>query len=209
MSCEEFGSFTVAQMSGRAGYAFLQKSRIRAELQHLLVIIGFYDQVVRHAHVFTYRFGNMADIRCQRKLMISIFDIITHIIGTIMWDFESSNAEIADHKRHFLFYHLTRTDKRFLHVATLAYPYDGGNGYFLYYNKNLLKAEDVSSIEGLLAKATTLGMKVAYELETAFYSMGLLFTFGADWQFTTNSQGAVTNITADFNSERVLRLVKL
>ena len=89
-------------------------------MQHLLVIIGFYDQVVRHAHVFTYRFGNMADIRCQRKLMISIFDIITHIIGTIMRDFESSNAEIADHKRHFLFYHLTRTDKRFLHVATLA-----------------------------------------------------------------------------------------
>lgn len=91
---------------------------------------------------------------------------------------------------------------------TLAYPYDGGNGYFLYYNKNLLKAEDVSSIEGLLAKATTLGMKVAYELETAFYSMGLLFTFGADWQFTTNSQGAVTNITADFNSDKGIKAGK-
>lgn len=91
---------------------------------------------------------------------------------------------------------------------TLAYPYDGGNGYFLYYNKNLLKAEDVSSIEGLLAKATTLGMKVAYELETAFYSMGLLFTFGADWQFTTNSQGEVTNITADFNSDKGIKAGK-
>lgn len=91
---------------------------------------------------------------------------------------------------------------------TLAYPYDGGNGYFLYYNKNLLTAEDVSSIEGLLAKATTLGMKVAYPLETAYYSMGLLFTFGADWQFTTNSQGAVTKITADFDGDKGIKAGK-
>ena len=107
-------------MSSRAGYTFLQKSWIRAELQHLLIIIGFYDQVVCHAHIFAYCFGNMADIRCQRELMIAIFDIIADIISTVMRNLESGNAEIANHKRHFFFDHLTRTDKLFLHVAALV-----------------------------------------------------------------------------------------
>ena len=51
-------------------------------------------------------------------------------------------------------------------------------------------------------------MKVAYPLETAYYSMGLLFTFGADWQFTTNSQGAVTKITADFDGDKGIKAGK-
>ena len=87
---------------------------------------------------------------------------------------------------------------------TLAYPYDGGNGYFLYYNKNLLKAEDVSSIEGLLAKATTLGMKVAYPLETAYYSHSVLI---GNSQLTHKVQLQRLQLTSMV--KRVLRLVKL
>lgn len=83
----------------------------------------------------------------------------------------------------------------------VSYPYAGDNGYFLYYNKELIDLEDCATIEGLLDKAAELGMNVAYPLETAFYSAGALFTYGASYSLTVDAAGIVTNIDADFDSD--------
>ena len=83
----------------------------------------------------------------------------------------------------------------------VSYPYAGDNGYFLYYNKNLIDLEDTATIEGLLDKAQELGMGVGYPLNTPFYSAGALFTFGAGYTLTVNEAGMVESTVANFDEE--------
>ena len=89
-----------------------------------------------------------------------------------------------------------------------AYPYTGDNTYYLQYDKSKLSAEDVSSIENLLAKATELGGKIGYNLETAFWGGGAMFTFGADYQMTFDDDGNVLSVEADFDSEKGIKAAK-
>lgn len=91
---------------------------------------------------------------------------------------------------------------------TVAYPYAGDNGYFLFYNKKLVTAEDCATIEGLMDKAKTLNLGVAYPLNTAFYSAGALFSFGAGYNLTVNDSGAVQSIKATFNTDKGLKAGK-
>lgn len=90
----------------------------------------------------------------------------------------------------------------------LAYPYAGDNGYFLYYNKKVLNAEQISSFENLFAAAKENKMKIGYPLNTAFYSMGALFTYGARYGMEVNASGVVTQITANFNTEAGIKAAK-
>lgn len=83
----------------------------------------------------------------------------------------------------------------------VSYPYAGDNGYFLYYNKDLITLEDTATIEGLLDKAVELNKKVAYPLNTPFYSAGALFTFGAGYTLTVDEAGMVTSIVSNFDEE--------
>ena len=89
-----------------------------------------------------------------------------------------------------------------------AYPYTGDNTYYLQYDKSVLTADDVSSFENLLAKAGELGKKVGYELETAFWGAGALFTYGADYKVTYTEDGDLNSITADFDTEKGLKAAK-
>lgn len=83
----------------------------------------------------------------------------------------------------------------------VSYPYAGDNGYFLYYNKDLITLEDTATIEGLLNKAVELNKKVAYPLNTPFYSAGALFTFGAGYTLTVDESGMVTSVASNFDEE--------
>lgn len=103
----------------------------------------------------------------------------------------------------------TAIDGGFFANKQLGYPYDGGNGYFLYYDKTVEGIEDaIGSIEDLLALATTLNKTVSYDLNTAFYSAGALFTYGARYELEINNQGQITNIEADFDSAKGLKAGK-
>ena len=91
----------------------------------------------------------------------------------------------------------------------LGYPYDGGNGYFLYYDKTVEGIEDaIGSMESLLALAASTGKTVAYDLKTAYYSAGAFFNYGARYNLTIDSQGQTTSIEADFDSEKGLKAGK-
>ncbi len=89
-----------------------------------------------------------------------------------------------------------------------AYPYTGDNTYYFQYDKSFFEAEDVKSMETILSKAADAGKKVGYELKTAFWGAGALFTFGADYNITYTEDGSVNKIEADFNSEKGLKAVK-
>lgn len=89
-----------------------------------------------------------------------------------------------------------------------AYPYTGDNTYYLQYDKSKLSETDVASMEALLAKAGELGLKVGYDLETAFWSAGAFFTFGSDYHVTYTEEGDLNTITADFNEAAGLKAAK-
>lgn len=91
---------------------------------------------------------------------------------------------------------------------TLAYPYAGDNGYFLMYDAKRVSASDITSFDKLFAKAAELGEKVAYPLETSFFSAGALFTYGARFNATYTETGSLEEITADFNTEKGLKAGK-
>ncbi|MDE7263380.1 MAG: extracellular solute-binding protein [Anaeroplasmataceae bacterium] len=89
-----------------------------------------------------------------------------------------------------------------------AYPYTGDNTYYLQYDKSLISAEDVTSIERIFEVCAEKGLKLGYNLEEAFWGAASLFTFGADYKMTFDEDGAVHSVEADFDSEKGLKAAK-
>lgn len=83
-----------------------------------------------------------------------------------------------------------------------GYPWTGDNTYYVQYDKSRLTADDVKTMQGLLDKAQSIGAKVGYNLPEAFWGGAAMFTFGADYEVTYNSDGAVTSVAADFDGEK-------
>lgn len=81
-----------------------------------------------------------------------------------------------------------------------AYPYNSDNGYFLYYDKSLMNEEDVKTMEGILAKCSK-ERQLRYDLGTAYYTMGALFSDGARYNYKISRAGVMSNVTADFDTK--------
>lgn len=82
-----------------------------------------------------------------------------------------------------------------------AYPYAGDNGYFLYYNKDLVPEDKVGTLDDLVSACVAQGVKFAYPASTAFYSFALLSSFGANYSVTLNDdQNAIASVTGTYDS---------
>ncbi len=68
-----------------------------------------------------------------------------------------------------------------------AYPMTASNGYFLFYNKNYLSAEDVKSWDSLLAAAQAQGKTVGMEVSGAWFMYG--FFAGAGLEMKLGDDG--------------------
>lgn len=93
--------------------------------------------------------------------------------------------------------------------STYAFPYTADNTYYLMYDKSVFTEEDVSSIEGILAKCEEANVNFAYNLSEGFYSLGAMFTFGCDYDISFSEDGQITNVEADFNNENGMKAIKL
>ena len=89
----------------------------------------------------------------------------------------------------------------------LAYPYDGSNTYFLYYDKSVFTTAP-KTWEEVFAKAAETNKKFAYPLKTGFYSGALVTSFGAGWEMTLDNSGKVTEISADFDTDKGIKAGK-
>ncbi len=76
-----------------------------------------------------------------------------------------------------------------------AYPMTADNGYFLYYDKSVLTAEQVQSMETLLDVAASLNKKVVINLKEPWYTAG--FFLGAGCTIEMDDQGRQS---CDFNT---------
>ena len=90
-----------------------------------------------------------------------------------------------------------------------AFPYTADNTYYLMYDKSIFSAEDVSSIEGILAKCADVDVDFAYNLSQGFYSLGAMFTFGCDYDISFSEDGQISNVEANFNDENGMKAIKL
>ena len=89
----------------------------------------------------------------------------------------------------------------------IGYPYAADNGYFLYYDKDVLNENDVKTWDGIMAKATE-ARQFGYDAGNAWMSMGALFTFGADYQVKFTKQGNISSVNASFNTAEGLKSAK-
>lgn len=78
-----------------------------------------------------------------------------------------------------------------------AYPAMGGNGYFLYYNSNIISAEQAATWDGILKACNAAGVKATMEMTNAWYSYG--FFAGAGYACALSDDGKTT--TCDWNAE--------
>ncbi len=75
-----------------------------------------------------------------------------------------------------------------------AFPMSADNGYFLFYDANVLSEEDVASWDSLLAKAGEAGKKVGMTLASGWYNAS--FFYGAGFTTDLNEDGTTS---IDFN----------
>ncbi len=83
-----------------------------------------------------------------------------------------------------------------------GYPYSADNGYFLYYDKSVVSAEQATTLEGLISAAQSKGKKIAWALDDAWYVAGFFFTAGASYDVTYNADGTEQSIACDFDGEK-------
>lgn len=85
-----------------------------------------------------------------------------------------------------------------------AYPLTATNGYFLYYDSNLLSDEDVSSWENLVAACEREGKKVAMEFSGGWYLFSFFYGAGLECNNLANDAVNVCN----WNNETGLAVAK-
>ena len=86
-----------------------------------------------------------------------------------------------------------------------AYPITADNGYFMIYDKSVVKAEHLDSLEDIVADCAAAGKNFSMENETsAWYIASWFFGAGCESTWTADSSGNFTSINDTFNSEEGL-----
>lgn len=76
-----------------------------------------------------------------------------------------------------------------------AYPMTADNGYFLYYDKSVLTAEDVKTLDGLMNAAAAKNKKVLMDVSNGWYVASFFLSAGGKLGIQNGKQ------TCDFNNE--------
>ena len=122
--------------------------------------------------------------------------------------FEFANDQITDLVKAGALYEVTRNKANIvaanlpssIDAATVggklyAYPYTADNGYFMYYDKSVLSAEDVKSLDKMLEVAGKANKKVFMDVSNGWYIAS--FFLGAGCKLGVDSSGKQT---CDFNN---------
>jgi len=93
--------------------------------------------------------------------------------------------------------------------AIYAYPLTADNGYFMYYDKDVIPEEDVDSLEKLIADCEAAQKYFAFEMNTsAWYMASFFFGAGCVSEWTTDDEGTFISVHDTFDSDKGLIAVK-
>ncbi len=82
-----------------------------------------------------------------------------------------------------------------------GYPLTADNGYFMYYDKTIVKPESVGSLEAIIADCEAAGRNFSFELENAWYTASFFFGTGCYSNWKTNDNGEFISVSDTFNSD--------
>ncbi len=84
-----------------------------------------------------------------------------------------------------------------------AYPMTADNGYFMYYDKSVIKEESIDSLEALIADCEAAGRYFSFQLEgSGWYTASFFFGAGCVSSWGTNAEGKYDTVNDDFNSDK-------
>ncbi len=91
-----------------------------------------------------------------------------------------------------------------------AYPVTGDNTYFVYYNTDFMTADDVSTLDKMLAKSAELGKKVHFKLENdAFYSSSFFFAFDdVKYEVAYDDAMSETSVSINYDNANGLKAMQ-
>jgi len=82
-----------------------------------------------------------------------------------------------------------------------GYPLTSDNGYFMYYDKSVIKEEDVDSMEAIIAACEAAGRNFSFELENSWYIVSFFFATGCVSEWQTDESGKFISVNDNFNSD--------
>ncbi len=85
--------------------------------------------------------------------------------------------------------------------ALYGYPLTSDNGYFMYYDKSVIKESEVGSLEALIAACEAAGKNFSFELENSWYTVAFFFATGCLSEWKTDADGAFIDVNDNFNSD--------
>ena len=89
---------------------------------------------------------------------------------------------------------------------TYAYPLTSDNGYFLYYDKSVVK--DPSTLEAIVADCEAAGKSIYFDIRSGWYQPAFFFGAGCTLTYDTDETGAFTACNIDYASEKGLGAFK-
>lgn len=93
-----------------------------------------------------------------------------------------------------------------LNGKVYAYPETSDNGYFLYYDKSVVK--DVSTLDAVLADCAAAGKQFYMDLQSGWYDVAFFFGTGAQCYYEYDAEGNVTGAVCDYSGEKGLKAMK-
>lgn len=88
-----------------------------------------------------------------------------------------------------------------------AYPLTSDNGYFLYYDKSVVK--DPSTLDAILADCRAAGKSLYMDNQSGWYSVAFFFGAGCGYTTESNDKGEITKVYCDFDSDKGLEALKV
>lgn len=83
------------------------------------------------------------------------------------------------------------------------------NSYFLYYNTDLVSADQAKTMDGLIAANKEHDLKMNFKFSDGWYGIPSLMTFGAKWTINLNEDAtAISSVAADFDSDAGVKAAK-
>ena len=87
-----------------------------------------------------------------------------------------------------------------------AFPITSDNGYFLYYDKSVVK--DPSTLEGIVADCEAAGKGVYFEINSAWYQTAFFFGTGCELTYDTDSDGNFVGCNVSYASDAGVKALK-
>ena len=83
-----------------------------------------------------------------------------------------------------------------------CYPLTSDNGYFMYYDKSVVKESSLDSLEAIIADCEAAEKLFSFECETSgWYNASWFFATGCVSEWTTDAEGSFVSVNDTFNSD--------